>query len=121
MIAAFLDYDPSIEGYRYIVLTSTSPVLETTTGGRHEEGWSRTDTRWELDSEAGTVTCTTDHDGQDCDGRLSSRYVQVCPVADLAAREPYHDDNEPPHPFRVPDWRERDSSRRDYAAEAAGY
>ena len=126
MIAAFFDYDPSISGYRYIVLTTDAPTLDTHTGGPDEEGWSATYTRWILDSDEGTVTCETTTDGADCDGRMSTRSDVVCDVADLASVVPgrTQEDEEtgaPLLPFKVPAWRDVRRSQRDYSAEAAGY
>jgi hypothetical protein len=122
--AAFFDYDDSTSGYRFIVLTGDSPVLETSERHQHEEGWSSTYTRWELDGDV--VTCSTYTGGRDCDGRHSSTFVVACPVGELAAREVYADGNDEasvggPLPFRVPAWAERSRGQRDYSAEAAGY
>ena len=124
MTASFFDYDPSIGGYRYITLTEDSPRVESSHGGEHEEGWSRTDTIWELDGDV--VVCTVYDDGRDCDGRLSTTTVVVCPVSDLAACDVYTDGDAEasasgPLPFRVPAWRERSRGQRDYSAERAGY
>ena len=117
--AAFFDYDPVLRGYRFIVLTESEPKIEAFESHRHEEGWSSTYAAWELDGDV--VTYTGHDDGVDCDGRLSRTSRYVCPVADLASREPYAADGETPPPFRLPEWTEGRRSQRDYAAESCGY
>lgn len=124
MRASFFDYDPSISGYRYIVLTEEDPTLDTHTGGATDEGYIHTYTRWALEGE--TVTCETTTDGRDCDGHCSHSSVYACDVVDLATITPSRtqEDEEngtPPLPFKVPAWESRSRSQRDYTAEAAGY
>lgn len=118
--AAFFDYDPSIHGYRFIVLTEDAPVLETSDRHQHEEGWSATYTRWALDGDV--VTCSTYTDGRDCDGRHSTTCAVVCPVTALAVHDVHDWEGDGALlPFRVPAWAERSRGQRDYTAEAAGY
>lgn len=124
MRASFFDYDPTISGYRYILLTEEDPTLETGESHQTDEGFSAVYTRWTLRD--GVVYCQTDTDGRDCDGRMCTTTVFTCPVADLAAREVYTDGNAEasesgPLPFRVPAWERSGYGQRDYSAEAAGY
>lgn len=119
MSAAFFDYDPVLAGYRYLVLTEAEPKIEAFESHRHEEGWSSTYVCWELTGDV--VTCSITDDGTDCDGRLTRHSTYVCPVAELATREPYAAEGETPPPFRLPTWYEGRHSQRDYSAEAAGY
>lgn len=127
MRAAFFDYDPSISGYRYIVLTDEDPILETSSGGPTDEGYSYTETRWALDTDEGTVRCETTTDARDCDGWISHQSDVECHIDDLASLDVYPDGGDAeasehgPAPFRVPAWREVFYSQRDYSAEAAGY
>ena len=124
MSAAFVDYDTAIGGYRYIVLTTDAPIVESSHGGQHEEGWSRTYERWELDGDVVVYTCHTD--GVDCDGRMTTTTRCYCGLANLADREVYESGDAEasesgPLPFRVPRWEHHRSRQRDYSAEAAGY
>lgn len=124
MTASFFDYDVTIGAFRYIVLTSSAPVVEAMTCSEDEEGWSRTACTWTLDGDR--VVHTVYRDGRDCDGRYSSDDVYSCPVSDLAASIPGRtqadeENGTPPHPFKVPVWTEGRRSQRDYTAEAAGY
>lgn len=119
MTVRFFDYDPTISAYRYIVLSPENPKVEAFTSGEHEEGWSSTAVTWELDGDV--VRCTVYTDGRDCDGRMSSCDVSVCSIGCLADRVPYCAEGEKAHPFKVPEWTDEKSSRRDYSAEAAGY
>jgi hypothetical protein len=82
-------------------------------GGPHEEGWSRECYTWEYDAEIGAVVHTYSFDGRDCDGRHSYYSTGVCPLDQLHAHENAG--------TLWPLWEEIDQSRRDYAAEAAGY
>jgi len=119
--ASFMDYDPAIKGYRFLRLTADDPVVESTTSGPTDEGHASTWRRWEYDPDAGIVTCTTNHDERDCDGRMFTSSTVSCALADLAAGTPYTPDDEEPRPFGVPAWQEVSASQRDYQAEAAGY
>ena len=119
MTASFFDYDPVLAGYRFLVLTEGAPAIEAGESHEHEEGWSSTYVRWELDGDV--VTYTSHSDGRDCDGRMSTTSTYSCRVAELASQEAYAPEGETPPPFRVPTWREGRASQRDYAAESAGY
>ncbi len=124
MRASFFDYDPTIGAYRFIVLTDESPTVEATSGGQHEEGWSRTWISWTLEGDVVIYRQATD--GTDCDGRMSTESEYHCPIAKLATREVYANGNaeaseDGPLPFRVPEWTDGRASQLDYSAEDAGY
>lgn len=55
---------------------------------------------------------------QDCDGRCDRFGDDVCPLAELAAHDPYYPDDPI---IKLPNWQDERSSQRDYAAEAMGY
>ncbi len=80
----------------------------------HDEGWSSFGQTFWL--EGGQVTCRSESDGRDCDGRLSSGSDTECPVHRLQDEAREGTDG-------VPDWRpiDRSSWQRDEYAEAAGY
>lgn len=78
---------------------------------RHEEGWASESESWAYDGRVVTRECATD--GTDCDGRLSASATHGCALTRLRDRDV---DGIP-----FPEWEERNHSRRDYQAEAAGY
>ena len=92
-------------------------------GGPTEEGWSSTVISWCYDAHLGIVTQDISRDGSDCDGRLSSGKVWICPIADLAVEQPndYCLDNYNCLGVMLPAWMEENAWQRDYAAEAMGY
>lgn len=102
------------DGFVKLTLTVARPSIEISTGGRHEEGWSRDYECWEL-SEQG-VDRLHMSDGVDCDGRTSSTWRTFCAFDRLASFAPF----DPADPM-LPDWQEIKSWQRDYSAEAAGY
>lgn len=122
MRVSFLDYDPTISSYRYIVLTTESPVLDASEGGPTDEGWSRIDARWFLDESGPSPVIRHEitTDGSDCDGRYSTHAAYTCEPGMLASREGTDDDGHP-LPINIPTWRDAGHGQRDYAAEAAGY
>lgn len=79
---------------------------------RHEEGWSSTSEEYEHCGDH--VRLTIENDGTDCDGRMSSEHVLVCPIDNLRARVG-HDGT------LIPEWERESSRQRDYSAEAMGY
>lgn len=80
-----------------------------------DEGWSSEAETWE---HTGThIRRELYRDGVDCDGRLSSEQADECHVNDLAGLEVM---GEPTWP-RLPVWKERTYSQRDYSAEAMNY
>jgi hypothetical protein len=84
-----------------------------------EEGWSLEGMRWVHGGDG--VPRDWWEEGSDCDGRYSKGGTQVCPLADLAAREPYRHNEYDWTPPGLPEWENADQWQRDYAAEAAGY
>ena len=88
-----------------------------------DEGWSSHYENWHFDAGLGVLFHNVDRDGADCDGRLSSGSVRVCPIADLAAEAPndYCQEHYDCKGVMLPAWVREDAWRRDYAAEAAGY
>ena len=89
-------------------------TLNHSSGGRTDEGWSRSSNSWTFDGE--TVVCEWVNDGCDCDGRLT-RSGEAYFAADKAMAG-YRDDEDG---VTYPDWQHGDSGQRDYAAEAMGY
>ena len=99
-----------------------------TTACTHEEGWSRESTRWV--HEGDKVSREEIHDGTDCDGRQTHRWLSdsllgalssgFSPLADV---EPDYLDGDPAtwRGVTYPDWQDIDRSQRDQFAEAAGY
>lgn len=85
---------------------------------RTDEGWHSEAETYRFDG--AFVTCRTETDGRDCDGRLSTHRTERCHVLDLRARmnEPEY---RPPGGGGLPEWRTVKAGRRDYSAEAAGY
>ena len=79
---------------------------------RHDEGWSSESTVWYFDGAA--VDREIHTDGVDCDGRLTTTYVDRCPLTRLRAMA---DDDRVP----TPEWQDRSRRQRDYTAEMAGY
>ena len=88
--------------------------LTHSTGGRTDEGWSQSSTRWTHEGE--TVHLEWCDDGSDCDGRLTRTGENRCALDRL------HNGNVCPE-FGIvyPDWQEARVSVRDYSAEDAGY
>lgn len=98
----------------------------------HEEGWSSEAVTWERVGDV--VYQTTDTDGRDCDGRMSTHDVAQCHVSKLADYQPAQQpsrldaklrgldllENYPEGP-RVPMWERVTSRQRDYSAEAMDY
>lgn len=82
MTVRFFDHDPAARGYRFIILDTHQPILDTELREATDEGFHAAYTRWELDEEGGRVVCEVNTDGSDCDGRLSTRAIYVCAVAD---------------------------------------
>lgn len=68
-------------------------------GGPHEEGWSSSSERYWMD-EHGFVFSSSDSDGCDCDGRMSSHWDGM---------------------WNGRTWVTLEQGQRDYQAEAAGY
>ena len=84
-----------------------------------DEGWSAEYHEYGYDDNDLAVESMVVRDGVDCDGRMVTRWVGMCPVSRLRAvpaeRDEYGD-----RPDR-PDWQRLDGGVRDYTAEAAGY
>ena len=114
----------TIGNVRFWTFLNGSPVRLKMTPGqslewgnsyRTDEGWASEFERWEYDGFE--VTCESETDGCDCDGRLSRHYETVALVSDLAAGSADMDD-----PLVVfPVWQRVSSGQRDYSAEAMGY
>ena len=51
MAVSFFEWEPSIEGYRCIILTEDAPSAESGGSDRHEEGWSSWWTGWTLEGD----------------------------------------------------------------------
>jgi hypothetical protein len=83
-------------------------------GGRTEEGWTRSAEVLRYVS-PGLVVAELYSDGADCDGRASSESLWWCAPCDLE-----HHPADQYGPAR-PLWVRQHSRRRDYAAERAGY
>lgn len=86
---------------------------EIISGGRTEEGWSRT-----IESFCycdGIVTSIVYDDGSDCDGRHSSTTEWHCPLAELRSRETLHGG-----PL-MPAWKRGAAEQFDQFAESMNY
>lgn len=89
--------------------------LTHSTGGRTDEGWSRSSMQWTHEGDA--VLLEWCDDGSDCDGRLTQTGGGRCALGRLASGE---SDPEAPEVI-YPAWQTGVASVRDYSAEAAGY
>ena len=80
-----------------------------------EEGWESHGEEIELSEDGEQLRLEWQSDGSDCDGRLSRGGIRV------ASADPK--DFVKCYQFKGmrPDWKEKDSYKRDYQAEAAGY
>ncbi len=81
---------------------------------QEDEGYSAGGFQVSLEQKTGLVVLQEWSEGRDCDGRSSWDSVLECHVMRL--RSVNNGFNKP-----APDWKELDSSRRDYSAERAGY
>lgn len=111
--------------------------LEFTYGGEHEEGWSRTETTYEYDEEAGVVVCITATRSQDCDGPHSDYAKVYSPLHALKARSMFEEcgrwmwdefseqdvviPSSSDYGIYAPEWFRVESHQRDYYAESMGY
>lgn len=93
-------------------------VLTVHRGGPTDEGWSSETETYRYDGVF--VTCRSETDGRDCDGRLTREAVHRCHVLGLRARL-NESGYRPPGGGGVPLWREVSAGQRDYSAEAMGY
>lgn len=117
MNARFWTYHPVADSFVKLTL-KPGQTLHHWQGWPTDEGWSSAAMTWSFDGE---VVCReVIHDGQDCDGRLTTMRRQQCALADLRVMR--EDDTLRDHksPW-LPDWSDVSSSQRDYAAEAMGY
>jgi hypothetical protein len=88
VVARFLAWDATIEGFRLVVLTTEYPEFEHSGGGPCDEGAHYWHIIYGLGTDhAGTpVVCrVSSRWGRDCDGRHSAEDREYCPVSDLAA------------------------------------
>ncbi len=119
---AFYIYSDEDEGFVTITLTLEEPVWEYGSSHSHEEGWSCSWERYELDPVDGSVLRTTGSSGRDCDGRTSRDREDSCLLDELATQVPYDWREDPgAAPFFLPNWQKEGERQRDFRAEAAGY
>ena len=90
-------------------------VIEHTSGGPTDEGWSWECQTFEFIYGIGKVERTVCRSGADCDGPHSSEHHQVADMQDLAAN--WIDEDQ----LAYPKWELQSSSQRDYYAEAMNY
>lgn len=100
--------------------------LEWSEGHYTDEGWSSEGHVWEYEDHF--VFEHIEHDGCDCDGRLTQVSSWLCNVELLkAGHKPYCDEwlTAEEREFYVevvyPQWQRVSANQRDYAAEAMGY
>lgn len=80
---------------------------------RTEEGYASISETFEFDGQE--VWHRTDRDGRDCDGRLSTREEETCPLESLQARFLFD------RRISLPEWVAGSSSVYDEYAQAANY
>lgn len=105
-------------------------TLEAGYGGRTDAGWSSYRERWSFDGDK--VTCETESDGVDCDGRLTRWHKSECDLHHLAEishikqSDTFNEEtfswfvDDPDAPL-TPDWQKVNESQYDQYAEMAGY
>jgi hypothetical protein len=111
----------TIQNARFWVYLNGNPVKLTLRPGqtllwsrcwRTDEGWDAEARHWSHDGDKIRLDWCTD--GVDCDGRLREGGELSAALAHL------HDGREVDG-ITYPEWQQRDTWRRDYQAEAAGY
>ena len=74
-------FQDSINGGDVVVELKPGQTLRHHYFEYNDEGWNRTIIEWQYHGQ--TVTRTHFNEGRDCDGYLSSHFVQLCPVNGL--------------------------------------
>ena len=77
-------FKDNVNGGDVVVQLKTGQTLRHHRFTPTDEGYDRTIIQWEYDGH--TVTRTHFNEGRDCDGYLSSQFVQFCPVDKLKSR-----------------------------------
>ena len=85
-----------------------------------EDGWTAQSRAWLYDGRE--VLCTTQVDGRDCDGRLTTLLQLSCPTDCLVSRTiEFNAVNQDDEQIRFPAWKKLDEVTWDFQAIAAGY
>lgn len=105
----------SYENGPVMIKIKPGQTLHYSRGGHTDEGWYRSERKWELDPDTDMLIHRWVDDETDCDGRLTRCGTSYCRAQDVRAG--YCDEDGITYPL----WVEGKQSQRDYSAEAMGY